>query len=160
MWGTGCLRAPRGHTAKLPGPLCGPFFCASTALSIFVVMEGAHQKKGRLLSRPVASARYSITPSHSAHGSIVALNRDGPTATISSSFVSVIAVISVVSISVVPLRIRRSTRIDSDATWPYVDTLSEGRRRRGDNHCANEPQCSQCSRDQHGCLLFPCFVSE
>jgi hypothetical protein len=117
-----------------------------------------HSKRNRAaLSRPVAwamSVRHSIAPSHSAHASIVALDRDRPTATEPSSLVRVTAVASVV-----PLTVCRSASIDPDAPRSYVHTLSQTWRWRCNRHCANESQCNQCSRDQHGLSPFPCSVS-
>src|SRR4029450_1940004 len=114
------------------------------------------------LSRPVGwakSLRHSITPSHSAHASIVALDRDGPTATVPSSLVRVTAVSSVVPLTVVRLAVSRWPSIDPDAHGAYVHALSQTRRWCSNGHCANESQCNQCSRDQHGLSPFPCSVS-
>ena len=105
------------------------------------------------MSRPVAwakSLRHSIAPSHSAHASIVALDRDGPTATEPSSFVRVVVAVA----SVVPLTVCRSPGIDADATRSYVHTLSQAWRWHCHRHCANESHCNQCSRDQHGLSPF------
>jgi hypothetical protein len=100
-----------------------------------------------------ASLRHSIAPSHSAHASIVALDRDGPTATEPSSFVRVVVAVA----SVVPLTVCRSPGIDADATRSYVHTLSQTWRWHCHGHCANESQCNQCSRDQHGLSSFSLF---
>ncbi len=86
------------------------------------------------MSRPAGwgkSLRQSITSSHSAHASIVALDRDGPTATEPSSLEGVTAVASVV-----PLTVCRSPSIDPNATRSYVHTLSQTRRWRSNGHCA------------------------
>src|SRR5262245_4030739 len=110
------------------------------------------------LSRPVGWAkclRHSITPSHSAHASIVALDRDGPTATEPSSLVRVTAVASVVPLTVVRFTVSRWSSIDPDATRSYVHTLSQTRRRCCNGHRANESQGNQCSCDQHGLSPFP-----
>jgi hypothetical protein len=120
-------------------------------------MIGRSIKRSRAaLSRPAGGAkslRQSITSSHSAHASIVALDRDGPTATEPSSLIGVAAVAAVAS--VVPLTVCRSPSIDPNATRSYVHTLSQTRRWRSNGHCANESQCNQCSRDQHGLSPFP-----
>jgi hypothetical protein len=101
----------------------------------------------------VGSLRRSITSSHSAHASIVALDRDGPTATEPSSLVGVTAVAAVAS--VVPLTVCRSPSVDPNAARPYVHTLSQTRRWRSNGHCAHETQRNQCFRDEHGLSPFP-----
>jgi hypothetical protein len=136
-----CSRDPAS-----PSPQ-GGFSCRVMALL-------QHSKRKRAaLSRPVAwakSLRHSIAPSHSAHASIVALDRDGPTATEPSSLVRVVVAVA----SVIPLTVCRSPGIDPDATRSYVHTLSQTWRWHCHRHCANESQCNQCSRDQHGLSSF------
>ena len=99
------------------------------------------------------SLRQSITSSHSAHASIIALDRDRPTATEPSALVGVTAVAAIAS--VVPLTVCRSPSVDPNAARSYVHTLSHTRRWHSHRHCANESQCHQCSRDQHGLSPFP-----
>ena len=120
--------------------------------------ERTPKRNRAALSRPIGWAkclRHSITPSHSAHASIVALDRDGPTATEPSLLVRVTAVASMVPLTVVRLTISRWPSIDPDATRSYVHTLSQTRRRCCNGHRANESQGHQCSRDQHGLSPFP-----
>src|SRR5436305_9941113 len=103
------------------------------------------------------SLRQSITSSHSAHASIIALDRDRPTATEPSALVGVTAVAAIAS--VVPLTVCRSPSVDPNAARSYVHTLSHTRRCGSHRHCANESHCHQCSRDQHGLSLsFSCSV--
>jgi hypothetical protein len=138
----------------MPPPLTSSFL-----ISFFETGSGGptYQRNRAALSRPAKSLRQSITSSHSAHASIVTLDRDGPTATEPSSLVGVTAVAAVAS--VVPLTVCRSPCIDPNATRSYVHTLSQTRRWRSNGHCANESQCNQCSRDQHGLSPFPVSVS-
>ena len=104
------------------------------------------------------SLRQSITSSHSAHASIIALDRDRPTATEPSALVGVTAVAAIAS--VVPLTVCRSPSVDPNAARSYVHTLSHTRRCGSHRHCANESQCHQCSRDQHGLSPFPVLCSQ
>src|SRR5436190_6553597 len=101
------------------------------------------------------SLRQSITSSHSAHASIIALDRDRPTATEPSALVGVTAVAAVAS--VVPLTVCRSPSVDPNAARSYVHTLSHTRRCGSHRHCANESHYHQCSRDQHGLSLLFLF---
>jgi hypothetical protein len=152
-----CLRLPLRPAAARPARGRGG---GGVGAALYLGSARPTKRNRAALSRPAGwgkSLRQSITSSHSAHASIVALDRDGPTATEPSSLVGVTAVAAVAS--VVPLTVCRSPSIDPNATRSYVHTLSQTRRWRSNGHCANESQCNQCSRDQHGLSPFPVSVS-
>jgi hypothetical protein len=79
-------------------------------------------KLAKWSASPATASRQSgsVAAPHSAHTSIIALDRDGPTATEPSSFVCITAVAPVV-----PLTVCRSPSIDPDAARSYVHTLTQ-----------------------------------